>query len=100
MNVIYEMKSLVRSESFIILKSELNLFIDNDLWRCGARIQNADLLYYTKNLLILPRDNYFAKLLVLFHHDLLRKSVDWFLYDNGLRHERVKGTRKTLNSIR
>ena len=23
--------------------------------------------------------------------DLLRKSVDWFLYDNGLRHERVKG---------
>ena len=24
--------------------------------------------------------------------DLLCKSVDWFLYDNGLRHERVKGT--------
>ena len=22
--------------------------------------------------------------------DLLRKSLDWFLYDNGLRHERVK----------
>ena len=22
--------------------------------------------------------------------DFLRKSVDWFLYDNGLRHERVK----------
>ena len=21
---------------------------------------------------------------------MLRKSVDWFLYDNGLRHERVK----------
>ena len=21
--------------------------------------------------------------------DLLRKSMDWFLYDNGLRHERV-----------
>ena len=21
---------------------------------------------------------------------LLRKSMDWFLYDNGLRHERVK----------
>ena len=25
-----------------------------------------------------------------FHFILLRKSVDWFLYDNGLRHERVK----------
>ena len=22
--------------------------------------------------------------------DLLSKSMDWFLYDNGLRHERVK----------
>ena len=22
--------------------------------------------------------------------DLIRKSMDWFLYDNGLRHERVK----------
>ena len=22
--------------------------------------------------------------------DLLRKSMGWFLYDNGLRHERVK----------
>ena len=22
--------------------------------------------------------------------DLFRKSIDWFLYDNGLRHERVK----------
>ena len=24
--------------------------------------------------------------------DLLRKSMDWFLYDNGLRHERVKNS--------
>ena len=23
--------------------------------------------------------------------DLLCKSVDWFLYDNGLRHERING---------
>ena len=27
--------------------------------------------------------------------DLLRKSVDWFLYDNGLRHERVNITNKS-----
>ena len=25
-----------------------------------------------------------------FLYDLLRKSMDWLLYDNGLRHERVK----------
>ena len=29
--------------------------------------------------------------------DLLRKSVDWFLYDNGLRHERVK--QSNINSM-
>ena len=25
--------------------------------------------------------------------DLLRKSMDWFLYDNGLRHERVNANK-------
>ena len=29
---------------------------------------------------------------------LLRKSMDWFLYDNGFRHERIKHT--TLKYIR
>ena len=57
----YEIKSLARSESFIKLKSELNLFIDNGLWRCGVRMQNADLLHCAKNLLNLPRDNYFIE---------------------------------------
>ena len=33
--------------------------------------------------------------------DLLRKSMDWFLYDNGLRHERVKRMHWTeLNRIK
>ena len=31
--------------------------------------------------------------------DLDSKSMDWFLYDNGLRHERVKYSPKALNSI-
>ena len=30
--------------------------------------------------------------------DLLCKSMDWFLYDIGLRRERVKAVRKLLNS--
>ena len=28
--------------------------------------------------------------------DLLRKSMDWFLYDNDLRHERVKRAEKAI----
>ena len=31
--------------------------------------------------------------------DLQSKSVDWFLYDNGLRHERVKDPLKKDNSF-
>ena len=27
--------------------------------------------------------------------DLLGKSADWFLYDNGLRHERVKAKKQS-----
>ena len=30
--------------------------------------------------------------------DLRSKSVDWFLYDNGLSHERVKGLSPTFDS--
>ena len=32
--------------------------------------------------------------------DLQSKSVDWFLYDNGLRHERLKMARKKLKDKR
>ena len=31
--------------------------------------------------------------------DLLCKSVDWFLYDNGLRHERVKICKVNVNEM-
>ena len=29
--------------------------------------------------------------------DMLRKLMDWFLYDNGLRHERVKDLLKVIH---
>ena len=31
--------------------------------------------------------------------DLPSKSVDWFLYDNALRHERVKCPRRTIITL-
>ena len=31
--------------------------------------------------------------------DLQSKSMDWFLYDNGLRHERVNLVRFTLDNV-
>ena len=30
---------------------------------------------------------------------MLRRSMDWFLYDNGLRHERVKYKENTKLSV-
>ena len=35
---------------------------------------------------------------VIIYIELLRKSMDWFLYDNGLCHERVK-TNKVLRMM-
>ena len=37
--------------------------------------------------------NIFPMIFVFSYIDLLRKSMDWFLYDNGLRLEKVKGFR-------
>ena len=38
-----------REKSFYSLKSQLNLFRDEDrLWRCGGRLVNAELPYSTK----------------------------------------------------
>ena len=32
--------------------------------------------------------------------DLLGKSLDWFLYDNGLSHERIKPKSKVLSRFK
>ena len=41
-------------------------------------------IYYFQHYFLSPR--------------LLRKSIDWFLYDNGLRHERVNQPMKFIKS--
>ena len=37
---------------------------------------------------------------VIIYIDLFCKPIDWFLYDNGLRHERVDWLRKHIKKIR
>ena len=47
------------------LKSQLNLFLDEkSLWRCGGRLKNADLPYFTKYPILLPRKHPIAPLIV------------------------------------
>ena len=45
--------NLSRENSFESLKCQLNLFLDEKLWRCGGRLTNADLPYSTKYPLLL-----------------------------------------------
>ena len=48
-----------------MLKGQLGLFTDkNGLWRCGGRLQNADLPYSTKHPVLLPRNNHFTALVI------------------------------------
>ena len=69
----------------LIVKRKLQLFEDsNGVWRCGGRLENADIPYNTKHPILLPGNHHYTTLLV-------RRS-----------HERVfhNGTKETLTEIR
>ena len=44
---------------------------ENGIWRCGGRRANADIPYYTKHPVMLPRDHPFAALVVKDAHALV-----------------------------
>lgn len=48
-----------------MLKGQLGLFLDEKgLWRCGGRLQNADMPYQSKYPILLPRNHPFTTLVV------------------------------------
>ena len=94
--------------NFQYVKTELSYDADFCIWvpmeianrfshfKCNCLLCNTK---YLRNGLIF-RIHFFVRQLTLSwrrslsyrnqSNDLLRKSMDWFLYDNGLRHERLK----------
>ena len=64
----------------------LRLFYDGVAWRCGGRLDNADVDYDTNNPYLLPKNNHFSKLIVLDCH----KRVG---------HNKVKDTLNELRNI-
>ena len=63
--IIDSQRNLERDKSFDSLKSQLNLFLDeNGLWRCGGRLANADIPYSTKYPLLLARNHPLTPLVV------------------------------------
>ena len=72
-------------KSYKQLKKDLNLEIfDDGLIRCKGRLKNAPVKFDTKFPILLPKDNYFTKLLVKYCHELV--------LHNGLK--------ETLNELR
>ena len=76
--------------------SSKTLFVDEaNISRVGGRLKNADVNPDTKHQVILSRHHHLTlsrRRPLPYRNqsiDLRSKSVDWFLYDNGLRLERV-----------
>ena len=67
------------------LQKQLDLFCDeNHLWRCGGRLQHADISYDIKFPYVLPKESRFTKLVVMNSH----KEV------------KCNGAKETLNHMR
>ena len=56
-------------QEFDAMKGQFDLFLDDKgLWRCGGRLQNADLPFDTKRPIMLPRKHPLTTLIVLDAH--------------------------------
>ena len=74
-------KGLQLEEKFPVWKAQFGLFQDErKLWRCGGRLQNADLPYSAKHPILLNRKHYLATLVVRdahrrVQHDGVRETL-------------------------
>ena len=58
-------KMLAEEKKFPVLKKEFGLFLDErKLWRCGGRLQNADLPYAAKHPILLSKTHHLTRLLI------------------------------------
>ena len=83
--ITHAQNELVLQKDFETLRRQFGLFLDDKgLWRCGGRLQNADLPFSTKHPVLLPRKHPFTTLVV---HDA---------------HQRVghNGVKETLTEVR
>ncbi len=61
---------LVRDKNFTQWKKQFDLFQDDHkIWRCGGRIQNADLPFSAKHPVLLAKDHFLSALLVRRAHE-------------------------------
>ena len=62
-------KFIIRDTKFKELKKKLDLYFDDkDLLRCGGRLEAAEVPVDTKHPILLSRDHYFSKLVIMDYH--------------------------------
>ncbi|XP_065658030.1 uncharacterized protein LOC136082547 [Hydra vulgaris] len=76
--------NLIDENNFKQLRKDLRLFVDNGIFRCRGRIENADLEYDTKFPIFIFYNCHFAKLLILHLHKLVKYN----------------GVKETFNALR
>jgi len=86
-------RNMEHEKSFDSLKSQLNLFLDeNGLWRCGGRLANADIPYSTKYPVLLPRSHFLTPFIINdAHKRVLHNGVRETLMEIRRRFWIVKG---------
>ena len=77
-------QGLTEDRHFPTWKRQFGLYCKDGVWRCGGRLQRADLSQSEKHPIILPREHHLTKLIVLTAHDKV--------YHNG--------TKETLAEVR
>ena len=76
-------KDILTSFNCQTLQHQLGLYYDDTkLLCCGGRLTNADIPYKSKHPIILPKNNRFTDLVIVFYHCIVKHN----------------GTRDTLNT--
>ena len=95
-------QDLVQERKFPTWKNQFNLFLDDKgLWRCGGRLENANLPYSTKHPILLPRAHHITSLIVWdAHRRVQHNGVKETLTEIRARYWIVKGRSLVKSTIR
>lgn len=59
---------LLQDAKFQVWKTQFGLYCDNEIWRCGGRLRNADLDVCAKHPILLPSSHHFTMLVIRRSH--------------------------------
>ena len=78
-------RRLPQEKHFLLWRRQFDMYLDDDkVWRCRGRIHHANIPQSVRHPVMLPRDHYFTRLIVLNAHTRVHHS----------------GTRDTITEIR